>query len=147
MDQFAVPLALVGTLFLFFWWGMHYRSGARGFLLALLGSASILLVAEFWEHLAALAHLAHVGTFDLVASCGFLMLLMLVIVLLGNRRHAAEQARLNFPAAHQKASRCPECKQMGLLHEYAVAKGTQKHQVKRICSDCAGRQQATFLRG
>jgi hypothetical protein len=82
----ALLLAAIGSLFLFYWWATHHRSGLRGFLLMVAGSAFILIITDKWGHLAQLFKELETSLLPLVIAFTVAFLLAMGLIYLEHKR-------------------------------------------------------------
>jgi hypothetical protein len=138
----SLCVALLGSLFLFYWWLRHLRSGLRGFLLTVAGSAIVLLIVLLSQNkvpaFSGLAQMLSATLLPLVLACVALILVVLVLVgLLSRRRAAIGRASMRLPNVGEQ--KCPHCRQRGFLYRYEVGRGRHR-ELQLMCSDCAAQR-------
>jgi hypothetical protein len=140
--------AVLGALFLFYWWFRYTHRTFWGFRVTCVGSTIVLLLGLFWNKLQILEDLARtlsVAVLPVVFALLFIFLVATVLILMMSRRHAAKErasASLPFP----REMKCALCKQRGYLHDYEVPSGRHGRMIRRMCNDCAAKQGAKMVR-
>ncbi len=140
----ALFLAILGALFLFYWWAVHRSSGLRGFVLALVGSIALVALSTSWGHWAALAKALEATALPLFIVCGSIFITVLISISIGHWRGMVRPFQRKNGMLDQAP--CPECRRVDFLHEYAVPGGRHGSRIRLMCSDCAAQKQAVFVK-
>lgn len=138
-------LAIVGIVFLFFWWLLHLRSGRFGFLLVVIGSVALLSLAFGFSFLKGIASMLSISM-GIVGLAGVLLFSVAfgLITISSRRSFLLERASAHLPSPEQM--QCPYCTQHGYLHDYEVpVEGSRHRMIQRMCNDCAARRSATLV--
>lgn len=135
-------VAIAGVAFLLIWWLLHPRSGVRGFGLAALGCAIILVLGYGWSQIGRLLGLLQVTVLPFAIAIGFFLLLAVVLIGLLSRNRTMKKASTDSQPVYD---RCPLCNQLGPLEVYQVKQGRGR-MIQRMCHDCAGRQNGRLVR-